>query len=275
MFEVRLHGRGGQGVVTAAEMLSVAGFAEGHWTQAIPSFGSERMGAPVVAFCRLHDREVRAREPITNPDALVILDPTLLHQVKVFEGLSPSGYVLINSTRTPDELGIAEGLATLPAGRVATTPAVGEQPGNSMKQGKNVPLIAMAHAIPYVATASVADLRDLENKVEKSFDIRGARYIQVHVPCPLGWGCDTGDTIKVARLAAESGLLPIFEAEWGEVTGRRPIRRPVPVDEYLKLQSRFAHLFKTEAGLARVAEIQQIADRNIRRFGLVQEGVPA
>lgn len=275
MFEVRLHGRGGQGVVTAAEMLSVAGFAEGHWTQAIPSFGSERMGAPVVAFCRLHDREVRAREPITNPDALVILDPTLLHQVKVFEGLSPSGYVLINSTRTPDELGIAEGLATLPAGRVATTPAVGEQPGNSMKQGKNVPLIAMAHAIPYVATASVADLRDLENKVEKSFAIRGARYIHVHVPCPLGWGCDTGDTIKVARLAAESGLFPIFEAEWGEVTGRRPIRRPVPVDEYLKLQSRFAHLFKTEEGLARVAGIQQIADRNIRRFGLVQEGVPA
>ncbi|HEX2836498.1 MAG TPA: 2-oxoacid:acceptor oxidoreductase family protein [Phycisphaerales bacterium] len=123
MFEVRIHGRGGQGVVTAAEMLSIAGFNEGAWAQAIPSFGSERMGAPVVAFCRLNDTEIRAREPITSPDAVVIQDPTLLHQVKVFEGLSPTGYVLINSTRSADELGIGEFLRSLPPGHARTLAA--------------------------------------------------------------------------------------------------------------------------------------------------------
>ena len=118
MFQVRIHGRGGQGVVTAAEMLSIAGFVEGLWAQAIPSFGSERMGAPVVAFGRLNEHEIRSREPITSPDAVVIQDPTLLHQVKVFEGLSPDGYVLINSSRSLDQLGIGEYLGKLPAGHV-------------------------------------------------------------------------------------------------------------------------------------------------------------
>ncbi|MCC6230603.1 MAG: 2-oxoacid:acceptor oxidoreductase family protein [Phycisphaerales bacterium] len=119
MFEVRIHGRGGQGVVTAAEMLSIAGFEEGFWAQAIPSFGSERMGAPVVAFCRLNEREIRSREPITSPDAVIIQDPTLLHQVKVFEGLSPEGYVLINSSRSLDQLGIGEFVNKLPRGHAA------------------------------------------------------------------------------------------------------------------------------------------------------------
>lgn len=123
MFEVRIHGRGGQGVVTAAEMLSIAGFIEGLWAQAIPSFGSERMGAPVLAFCRLNKHEIRAREPVMHPDAVVVQDPTLLHQVKVFEGLAPDGYVLINSTRTADELGIDEFVAGLPPGHARTVPA--------------------------------------------------------------------------------------------------------------------------------------------------------
>lgn len=169
--------------------------------------------------------------------------------------------------------GVQRSSATPAAARTATTPAVGEEPGNAFGQGKNVPLIAMAHGIPYVATASVADLRDLEYKVERAMSIHGARYLHVHVPCPLGWGCDTGDTIKVARLAVECGLFPLFEAVDGEVTGRRPIRRRVPVDEYLRLQARFAHLFKDERGRERLAQIQAIADRNIKRFGLVGEGV--
>src|ERR1700687_5838807 len=99
MFQVRLHGRGGQGVVTAAEMLSIAAFLEGKHAQAFPSFGSERMGAPVMAFCRMNDKEIRLREPVMQPDALIIQDSTLLHQVDLFNGLSPSGYILINSTR--------------------------------------------------------------------------------------------------------------------------------------------------------------------------------
>ena len=108
MYQVRIHGRGGQGVVTAAEMLSVAAFREGRHAQAFPSFGSERMGAPVVAFCRIDDREIRLREPVLQPDALIIQDPTLLHQVDVFGGLAHKGYVLINTTRTLDDLGLKE-----------------------------------------------------------------------------------------------------------------------------------------------------------------------
>src|SRR6266571_1117603 len=96
MFQVRIHGRGGQGVVTAAEMLSVAAFLEGKYAQAFPSFGSERMGAPVMSYCRIEDRPIRSREPISEPDALIVQDPTLLHQTSIFEGLAPTGYLLVN-----------------------------------------------------------------------------------------------------------------------------------------------------------------------------------
>jgi pyruvate ferredoxin oxidoreductase beta subunit len=158
---------------------------------------------------------------------------------------------------------------TTPAGaRTATTPSVGTAPGNIFGQGKSVPLIAMAHQIPYVATASVANLRDLEYKVEKAVPIRGARYIHIHVPCPLGWGSEPQDTIKVARLAVESGLFPLFESEYGEITERTIIRRLEPAEEYLKLQKRFLHLFRPVRDEAKISAIQSIADRNIRRFGL-------
>ena len=104
MYQVRIHGRGGQGVVTAAELLSVAAFLEGRHAQAFPSFGSERTGAPVVAFCRIDDRPIRLREPILAPDALIVQDPTLLDQVDVFAGLRPNGLVLLNSSRAhPDD----------------------------------------------------------------------------------------------------------------------------------------------------------------------------
>jgi pyruvate ferredoxin oxidoreductase gamma subunit len=108
MFSVRIHGRGGQGVVTAAELLSIAAFADGLETQAFPSFGSERMGAPVVAFCRIDRRPIRLREPVTEPDAVVVQDPTLLHHVDLFGGLAEDGFVVINSSRSIDELGLAE-----------------------------------------------------------------------------------------------------------------------------------------------------------------------
>jgi pyruvate ferredoxin oxidoreductase gamma subunit len=123
MFQVRIHGRGGQGVVSAAEMLSVAAFDEGRYAQAFPSFGSERMGAPVMAFCRIDDREIRLREPVMRPDALIIQDPTLLHQVDLFSGLSASGYILINSKRSFDELGIGDFVSQFPAAHLCTVPA--------------------------------------------------------------------------------------------------------------------------------------------------------
>ncbi len=123
MLQIRLHGRGGQGVVTAAEMLSVAAFQQGRHAQAFPSFGSERTGAPVVAFCRIADGEIRLREPVLQPDVLVVQDPTLLHQVDVFQGVQPQGYVLINSRRGFDALGVGELARRFPPGHLATVPA--------------------------------------------------------------------------------------------------------------------------------------------------------
>jgi pyruvate ferredoxin oxidoreductase beta subunit len=167
--------------------------------------------------------------------------------------------------------GVQRSSATPPAARTATTMAVGQEPGNVFGTGKNVPLIAMAHNIPYVATASVANLRDLEFKVTRAMNMHGARYVHIHVPCPLGWGSLPADTIKIARMAVESGLFPLFEAEHGEITGRTPIRHQVPVAEYLKLQKRFAHLFGKTPDQARLDHIQAIADRNIRKFGLIDK----
>jgi pyruvate ferredoxin oxidoreductase gamma subunit len=123
MFQVRIHGRGGQGVVTAAEMLSVAAFRDGKHAQAFPTFGSERTGAPVVSFCRIDERPIRAREPIAEPDALIVQDPTLLHQVDLFAGLDPDGFILINSSRSFEELGLGEFAAGLRRERLLTVPA--------------------------------------------------------------------------------------------------------------------------------------------------------
>ncbi len=123
MFQIRVHGRGGQGVVTAAEMLSIAAFLKGKHAQAFPSFGSERTGAPVVAFCRIADREIRLREPIMEPDALIILDATLLHQVDVFSGLKREGYMLINTNRSFDDLGLGDFVKQFRHERLLTVPA--------------------------------------------------------------------------------------------------------------------------------------------------------
>jgi pyruvate ferredoxin oxidoreductase beta subunit len=165
--------------------------------------------------------------------------------------------------------GVQRSSATPPAARTATTPAVGPSPGNVFGTGKNVPLIAMAHRIPYVATASVSNLRDLERKVTHAMGIDGARYIHIFVPCPLGWGSAPEDTIKIARLAVECGLFPLFEAHDGKVTARTAIRHKVPVTEYLKVQRRFAHLFGNPPDLGRIGLIQAMADRNIDEFGLL------
>jgi pyruvate ferredoxin oxidoreductase beta subunit len=158
---------------------------------------------------------------------------------------------------------------TPPATRTATTPAVGADKGEHFGMGKSVPRIAMAHDIPYVATASVSDLRDLEAKVRKAMSYRGARYIHILVTCPLGWGTKSRDAIKMARLAVRSGLFPVFEAEYGEVTASTPIRERVPVEEYLRPQRRFAHLFGPGGDASALARIRQLAERNIRKYNLL------
>ncbi|MEH6473577.1 MAG: 2-oxoacid:acceptor oxidoreductase family protein [Halopseudomonas sp.] len=123
MFQVRIHGRGGQGAVSGAEMLSVAAFLEDKHAQAFPSFGSERMGAPVVAFCRIDNKEIRSREPVLEPDALLVQDPSLFNSVDVFAGLKADGYLIINTTKTLEQLGIEEAASKLAPGRVWTVPA--------------------------------------------------------------------------------------------------------------------------------------------------------
>ena len=167
--------------------------------------------------------------------------------------------------------GVQRSSATPPTARTATTMPIGNEPGNVWGQGKNVPLIAMAHGIPYVATATVADLRDLERKVTKAMSFRGARYIHILVPCPLGWGAASGITVTLARLAYQSGLFPVFEAEYGKVTGVSKIRKPVPVTEYLKPQKRFAHLFSKKADPAVLERMQALCDRNIEEYGLLAD----
>jgi pyruvate ferredoxin oxidoreductase gamma subunit len=170
MLQIRIHGRGGQGVVTAAELLSVAAFEQGRHAQAFPSFGSERTGAPVVAFCRIAEREIRLREPILAPDVLIVQDPTLLHQVDVFQGLKPEGYVLINSRRSFDELGLAEVAARFRHERLTTVPAteialkhLGRPLPNAVLLGGFaalaglVSLEAVSHAIREKFSAKLAD----------------------------------------------------------------------------------------------------------------------
>jgi pyruvate ferredoxin oxidoreductase gamma subunit len=121
--QVRLHGRGGQGVVTAAEILSVAAFLEGKFAQAFPSFGSERMGAPVASYCRIDDKPIRSREPVIQPDVIIIQDPTLLHDARTLEGLAPNGYMLLNSSRPLEQVRTCSQWGNIPLGHLCTIPA--------------------------------------------------------------------------------------------------------------------------------------------------------
>ena len=165
--------------------------------------------------------------------------------------------------------GVQRSSATPPAARTATTMPVGPEPGNAFGQGKFLPAIAMAHEIPYVATATVANLRDLEHTVKKAMTFRGARYIHILVPCPLGWGSPSNQTIQLSRLATETGIFPVFEAEYGEVSGSSKIRKVLPVEDYLRPQKRYAHLFGKNPAVATIARLQALADKNIRKYQLL------
>ena len=162
MFQVRIHGRGGQGVVTAAELLSLAAFAEGKHAQAFPTFGSERTGAPVISFCRIDDYPIRVREPIAEPDAIVVQDPTLLQQADVFGGLGPEGYVLVNSARSFGELGLGELLERLRPERALTVPATELAREHLGRPLPNVPLLGAFAALTGAITLEsvVAAIRE-------------------------------------------------------------------------------------------------------------------
>jgi pyruvate ferredoxin oxidoreductase beta subunit len=169
--------------------------------------------------------------------------------------------------------GVQRSGATPLAARTATTEAVGHDAGNPFGRGKDLPRIAMAHEISYVATGTVAELHDLEAEVQRAMSMRGSRYLHVLVPCPLGWGSPPAQTIELARLAHRSGLFPIFEAESGEVTSVLPIRQRVPVEDYLRPQTRYAHLFADPPRTDLIDRIQRLALRNISRYGVGTEEV--
>jgi pyruvate ferredoxin oxidoreductase gamma subunit len=152
MFQVRIHGRGGQGVVTGAEMLSIAAFLGGQQAQAFPNFGSERMGAPVVAFCRMDDKEIRLREPVMAPDAIIIQDPTLLQQVDVFGGLKKDGYILINTHHSFDDLGLGEFVKDHQPAHLLTVAATELALKHVGRAVPNVPLLGAFAAITGLIT---------------------------------------------------------------------------------------------------------------------------
>lgn len=164
MFQVRIHGRGGQGVVTAAELLSVAAFEEGRHAQAFPSFGSERMGAPVMAFARISDQPIRLREPVARPDALIVQDPTLLHQVDLFSGLPPEGFLLINTGRTLAELGIDDLLGRHSEESIVTVPA-----SDIARRAIGRPLPNAALLGAFVALTGAIKLESLEAAIRHRF----------------------------------------------------------------------------------------------------------
>jgi len=164
VFQVRFHGRGGQGVVTAADLLAFAAFDNGRFAQAFPNFGSERMGAPVVSYCRIDDRPIRNREPVIEPDALVIQDSTLLRQLDLFSGFKSDGFVVVNTTRSLEELGLSDLVAGHTPGRIVTVPATEV----AMRHvGKPMPNAALLGAL--AALTGIVEPSAIEKAIHQRF----------------------------------------------------------------------------------------------------------
>jgi len=152
----------------------------------------------------------------------------------------------------------------------STDPA-GTRSAGKIQRKKDLPLIVAAHGVPYVATASVAYLKDLQKKVKKAMEYRGPRYIQIDTTCPSVWGFASDQTLEVARLGVNTGLVPLFEMENGQVTRVRKIKKQLPVEEYLKSQKRFRHMVAGEGKEKEIAAVQSLADENIEKYGLLKE----
>ena len=150
-----------------------------------------------------------------------------------------------------------------------TTTPKGVKSFGNLKMKKDMPAIALAHGIPYVATASVGFPQDIARKVKKAFTIKGPKYLQIHVPCPLGWQYASSQSREVGKLAVETALYPLLEYENGKLTVRKII--PKPVEEYLKTQGRFKQILNNPE---EIRKIQDIADANIAKFGLKSEPQP-
>lgn len=190
MFQVRIHGRGGQGVVTGAEMLSIAAFEGNRHAQAFPSFGSERTGAPVVAFCRIDDKEIRLREPIMEPDAVIIQDPTLLHQIDVLGGLREDGYIIINTNHSFEDLGLGQYAKHLRPERMVIVPATELAIKHVGRPVPNVPLLG--------AFAAASGLISLEAVITAIRDKFSGKIAEANVAAAT----EAYNTVKTAQKEA-------------------------------------------------------------------------
>jgi len=168
-----------------------------------------------------------------------------------------------------------------PLDAVTTTTPAGKKSFGSQQRKKDMIKIALAHGCTYVATATVGYPTDVMAKVKKALTIKGPKYLQIYTPCVPGWGIEPNQTLKVSQLAVQSGFYPIVEyvkKNEGDIGQYRlqdeyqlsvmKINKKVPVQEFLKLQKRFKHLFKSPAGKEEIAKIQNIVDENIRKFSL-------
>lgn len=161
--------------------------------------------------------------------------------------------------------------SSTPHAAATTTSPQGKQRTGKRHLKKDILSIIAAHHMPYAATASVAYPADLRDKTRRALAVEGPSFLLVHSPCPLGWGHDSSLTIKVARLAITTGLLPLLEFEYGELISHMPIRKVAPVEEYLRLQDRFAHLFGASwKAHEELEHLKAIADYNIRRWNLTR-----
>jgi len=200
-------------------------------------------------------------EEVTNIESRGV-EPTLDLRVEGEHNFIADGIVVHNT-------GVQRSGLTPFETNTTTSPVGADSMGNPRPK-KPLPEIAAAHGIPYVATASAGNFPDLQRKVKKALSIKGPKYIQIHVPCPLGWRHESNLTLEVARLAVDTGLYPMLEYEFGVLKAVRQIV-PKPVDEYLKLQARFKHLLNNPE---EIRKIQDIADNNIKKYGLKAEAAP-
>jgi pyruvate ferredoxin oxidoreductase gamma subunit len=188
MFPVRIHGRGGQGAVTAAELLSVAAFLEGKHAQAFPSFGPERSGAPVVAFCRIDDRPIRLHEPVVEADAVVVQDATLLNVVPVLQGLEPYGFALFNTGKSLEDLGLQDLVHRLPSGHVGAVDATDLARAHLGKPLPNAALLgglaALTGAVTIDSIVSAIEQRFHGSAREGNVAAAKAAYAAIERPCP-------------------------------------------------------------------------------------------
>jgi len=157
-----------------------------------------------------------------------------------------------------------------PVRAATTTDPAGRQSLGKAELKKDLPEIIAAHGIDYVATASVAYLRDLKKKVKTAMTYHGPRYIQIDTPCPSVWSFESHLTLEIGRLGVQCGLVPLFEKQNGTITAVRKIKKKIPVTDYLKKQKRYRHLFTSEQGREELQKLQALADKNIKRYALME-----